>query len=195
MDPSRKFTHSTDAVHAAGPAQFHKIHPSAQELEPFDVEDEIGFSWDVFVHSRDEGRNDDVTGDMNAFCTGFAVIPPSGFHFVIEPHPDLHRYGYTLLAPVRIYSTASSEDEIKLNLYKFKDCDDLELPHAVGRMFLAMNTTANVNINRVAKAPISQPSKKRGVHSASVYEEPVQSYTQPVAVPNNARRSRQGGLA
>lgn len=191
MDPARKFSHSTDAIHTVGSAQFYKIHPNSQDLMPFDVEEEIGFSWDVFVHTRDEGRNDDVTGDVNTFCTGFALVPPTGFHFVIEPHPDLHRYGYTMLAPHRVYQTAATDEEIKLNLYKFKDCDDLELPHAVGRMYLVMNTTTSVNVNRIAK-PVTQPTKKKGGAAMAVDD---YSLPQQVVVPTNARRSNRGGLA
>jgi hypothetical protein len=190
MDPSRKFTHSTNAVHAVSPAQFYKIHPNAQEPEYNDEE----FYWDIFAHARDENRNDDVTGDSNVFCTGFAIVAPTGFTCVIEPHPDLYKYGYSMYHSHRVSSLADQDEEIKIVLRKDKDCDDLELPHAVGRMYLQLNATCALNVNRVAAKPISQPQKKRGAASSGVpqYEE----YTpQITSLPTNARRSRQGGLA
>lgn len=193
MDPSRKFTHSLDAVHAVNPAQFYKINPNAQEPEAFSSDDEVGFFWDIYAVTRDENRSDDVTGDLNVFGTGFAVVPPAGFHFVIEPHPELYKFGYTMFHPHRIYQTADPEEPVNLVLFKYKDCDDLDLPHAVGRMFLQPNTTTAVNVNRAARAPISQPQKKRGA-PVSTYDEYIPQQ-QSIPLPTNARRSRQGGLA
>jgi hypothetical protein len=200
MDYSRKYTHSTDVTTSVGTAQLYKISgnaelPKLHESLNEDGEHDIGFYWDIFANDRPKKRNGipvngDLTGEMNTFLTGFSIIPPPGFHFEIVAHPELTMSGYAMFDHKTIYSSASPSQEITLNLYKFRDGDDLQLPHPIGRMFLRENYTTQVNLIRSEKT-VNKPIKK-----PQAYIEDDFDY-EPQQVPIATRKTQryQGGLA
>lgn len=189
MDSSRKYLHSTHVTTTVGSSQVFKLHPNAELPQHFAEDEQIGYFWDVHAHARDENRNDDLTGEMNVFCTGFAVLPPAGFHFEFAPHPDLWRSGYMMANNPIVYSSAEPDDEVKIVLYKFKDGDDLDLPHPVARMFIRENYTTQLNVVRASKT-VAQPVKKRTAA-------PEEYDYGPAVVPINTRKNKgySGGLA
>ena len=182
MDSSRKYLHSTHLTTAVNSAQVFKLHPNA-ELPQLDPEDEIGFYWDIHVHSRDQNRNDDLTNQMNVFNTGFSLVAPTGFHFEFVEHPDLWRSGYWFHSAPLITSFSDSEEEIKVVLYKFEEGDDLDLPHPVARAFLRENCSCPLNVVRTGK-PALVPTQRKRAQAVEEFD------YGPTVVPVNTKKNK-----
>jgi hypothetical protein len=168
VNSDRKITHSTNNAHTVGSTQVHKLHPNAEIPEFVKDEDGFGYFYDLSVHARTDNRSDDVTHDTNGFLTGIAIVPPTGFHFELTEHPDLHKYGYQMHPSLTIDHTANPEEEIQISLYKFRDCDDLNTPFPVARMFLRMNMITSLEVVN-AKKNTSNNTSNRNSRNVETY--------------------------
>lgn len=101
------------------------IHPHANV--PVKSYDE-GISYDVDVVERCDGRTEDMVNDVTVFDTGIAVKPPQGFYMELVAHPMLYKEGYLLVNGLSVLDP-DDQGRILVGLYKFKDGDDLKLPH------------------------------------------------------------------
>lgn len=149
-----------DIIVLRDPLYFSKVRVGAQA--PFKPEDcERCPFWNITLIGRDENRTEDVTGDNNTFTTGLSFNPPPGFHVEVFPDDSLVTMGYTLIPKI-----VSSQDrsELLLDLFKFKDADDLPLPFVGAK--LIVRETAFVHL-------IEQHPKKSMDDSASVISQPV----------------------
>lgn len=101
-----------------------KHHPNAEELT---TEGKLNPTHELSVIGREEGRVEDVYGDVNVFTTGLSILAPKNFHAEIIEHPQLYKTGYSLVGGPRVVFPGDN-GEILLPLYKFKEAEDLELP-------------------------------------------------------------------
>jgi len=107
-----------------GKLQISKRNPQAEfpsRAHPTDV------GYDITLIGRENNRSEDATGEVNVFLTGISVTPPPGHYVEMVPRSSLHKQGYMLANNVGIIDP-SYTGEVKVALYKFKDCDDLKLP-------------------------------------------------------------------
>lgn len=106
------------------PVKVFKHHPNAEELTK---EGNLNPTFELSVIGRDEGRVEDIYGDVNVFTTGISIASPKNFHAEIIEHPQLYKTGYSLVGAPRIVFPGDG-GEILIPLYKFKEAEDLELP-------------------------------------------------------------------
>ena len=114
------------------PIRTTKLHPEA-EIPHKENETDVG--WDLTVVSRCDSRAEDTYQDVNMFTTGLVVRPPDHYHLEIIPHPSLVKAGY-MMASNPLIINPDDDGELILSLYKYKECDDLELPYRAALLIL-----------------------------------------------------------
>lgn len=105
--------------------------------------DDIGC--DVTLISRLDGKTEDTVGEVTYFGTGIKIKPPKGYFVEIVPRSSLHKRGYMLANSVGIIDPGY-RGEVVVALYKFKECDDLELPNNSVQIILRKANYAHVQI-------------------------------------------------
>ncbi len=124
-----------------------KIHPTAEELSKNNPSD---FFYEVTITGRDENRVEDVQGDVNVFTTGLVIEAPKNSHIEILEHPQLYKAGYTLQGGVRLYNS-SSDGELLIPLFKFKDVEDIELPFRAALIVIRQTEYTHVEYQGASK--------------------------------------------
>lgn len=123
-------------------AKWTKLNAGAQE--PFKIEgNELEPGWMITLIGRDENRAEDNVNDVNVFTTGLSLIPPRGFHFEVVPDDSLVNQGYMFVGPKILSPTDTNE--LYITLFKFKECDDLELPFAAIQIVLRETIYSGLN--------------------------------------------------
>ena len=115
---------SGDVMIIQNPVKVIKINPNADL--PF-KENYKNAEWEVSVVSRSENRIEDIFQDVNTFNTGLIITPPHGCHIEVVDHPALYKAGYFMVGNPRVINPDNTE-ELVIPLYKFKECEDIELP-------------------------------------------------------------------
>lgn len=121
---STSYLDSDGYIRQFGCLKIFKHHPNAEDLTK---EGSINPTFEVSVIGREEGRVEDIYGDVNVFTTGISISCPKNFHAEIIEHPQLYKTGYSLVGAPRIVMPGDGS-EIVIPLYKFKEAEDLELP-------------------------------------------------------------------
>ena len=128
------------------PIKVAKLHPDA-ELPAKETETDAG--WDITIVSRCDSRAEDVTQDVNTFSTGLMIKPPPHYHLELIPHPSLYKTGY-MLASTPIIINHETQEELVLPLFKYKECEDLELPFKAALVILRLSEYAVVSAETVS---------------------------------------------
>ena len=120
-----------------------KLNPKAEIPFKEGVNDPF---YQLTVIDRCDNRAEDTYADVNSFTTGIKIQPPNmHYHIEISAHPDLHRAGYMMVnSPLCIQW--ENDQEIVLELYKYKQVDDLELPFKAAIMLVRQSEHAPLAI-------------------------------------------------
>lgn len=133
--------------------------------------------WNITIVGRTDNRVEDIISDVNSFHTGLIIDPPKGYHAEIIQHPRLHMTGYNLIGTPIILP--GNTEELILNLYKFKETTDLDLPYTAACIILRESIYAGLipqNVKKQQKEHYEEtpvfispkvsklPNSKRGGH-------------------------------
>jgi len=77
------------------------------------------------LNERPDNREDDTVGAINEYGVGLAITPPKGYYFQLFGMATLANHGYIFVGPNVIDATTGP---FVIQLYKFRDGEDLELP-------------------------------------------------------------------
>lgn len=117
--------------------------------------------------SRSKERDEDYTGDINEFDTGLCCQPPHGYHFEVVAEPSLYSSGYMTMTKVL---DPQDQSPLTIQLYKFRDGEDLDLPIHGARLVLRKTEyphLASATVTAVENPEMGYlPPPKRGQHSA-----------------------------
>lgn len=143
MEGSLKTVTTADGrVRIANSAQVKLLQPNAEA--PY-KEHKSDAGWDLTLISRTDSRAEDNFQQVNMFDTGVCVVPPLNYHFELVARSSLHKCGYMLANGVGIIDPEYT-GEIKVALYKFKECDDIELPFRGVQLILRRTNYAPMDV-------------------------------------------------
>lgn len=147
------------------PIKITKLHPDAEV--PFKEESESHAASDIIVISRCDNRAEDAYGDVNTFSTGLIITPPQHYHAEVIAHPSLWKTGYMLTSTTII--NGNNQEELVLGLYKFKECEDLELPFKVGQLLLRLTEYAPIK----TELPVQRKTSRMPIFDEEEFVRPL----------------------
>lgn len=166
-----------------------KISPQA-ELPYKERENDVGF--DLTLISRTENRAEDEVNEVNYFNTGIVVTPPEGYYFEMMARSSLHKHGYFLATGTSIIDPEYI-GEIIVPLYKFKECNDIELPFRAVQLVLKQQNFARIRTTETIQ-PTSRGSGGFGStgYFTPSFEQPPQQQQPPqqTSVPRTSRGTK-----
>lgn len=136
--------------------------------------------WEITLINREDNRAEDVYQDVNNFLTGITLPKHLDYYYEIVATPDLHKLGYMLPGTIVLNS---SNGELSIPLYKFKDVEDIELPFAAVQLILMPKNKAYIIGKR-------ETVKRRvNTYHSPQYEEEYESST-AYGASNNSRSTK-----
>lgn len=166
-----------------------KLRPEA-EYPYKERPDDIGY--DVTLISRSENRSEDTVGIVNYFDTGISISPPKGHYVDVVARSSLHKTGYMLATGTSIIDPGYT-GELKIPLFKFKQCDDIELPFRGVQLILRPAVYAHLS----GVKSLSKTSRGEGSFGSTGFIPQGGSYYQPEglnqqnfnSIPNNKQNN------
>lgn len=139
-----------------------RIRPMAQM--PRKVSDTSSLI-EISVCARPDSRAEDDISRSNSFATGFFFQIPPGHSLIISPTPNLVKCGYSLMSPTIIDS--GSREELILDLFKFEQKDDLELPFHVANAFFVKEVPHHIGVLTLKETSYDPYAQSQDVYSTS----------------------------
>lgn len=127
--------------------------------------------------SRTDDRSEDDLHAVNEFGTGLIIRPPHKHYIMILASDMLHKTGYRLATGPKII-TADNMSEVKIQLYKETDGNDLELPYS-GAVKMLVCPMVYAYISEV-KDLAPQAVYGQPVYAGQYYDNAYPQYAQPV---------------
>lgn len=109
-------------------------------------------TFSVTLIERKEGRAEDYNNEINSFNTGLIITPPHNYYIEVVGNPLLHKHGYFM--PSTQIINPQNDKELIVDLFKFKDTDDLPIPFEAVFMILKPCTYAHI-YQEVKKGKVS----------------------------------------
>jgi len=122
MRPSPRVAASS-INHISGKIQVRKSDPHG-EFPRREQDSQIGRF--VYLIGRKDSRAEDDAHEINYFTTGISMCPPADHYIEVVALPEMLKLGYMLPGPI-IISPGNSQ-ELVVPLFKFRECEDIELP-------------------------------------------------------------------
>lgn len=126
MDPKKTLLKvQTNGIYYV-PAPIHvlKLQPTAEDPSKEKASD-VG--WTITLIGRQDNRVEDIVNEVNTFTTGLIINPPDRYHIELIADENLYKSGYMLVTGLTVLNP-SSNSELIIPLFKFKEAEDIELP-------------------------------------------------------------------
>lgn len=127
--------------------------------------------WDVTLIARTDNRESDVQGAFNGFRVGVAFVPPRGWTLRLSDAPTLKSMGYSLMGPVDV-PNLEEPSELIVQLYKFDDNQDVELPFVAVTLELVRNVIFHIPEDAREKGIVGRrPAKSKSARTVKLLDE------------------------
>jgi hypothetical protein len=129
-------------------------------------------TFNITLIERKEARAEDYVNDINSFNTGLIINPPQGYYIEVVGNPLLHKHGY-FLPSVQIINP-QNDKELIVDLFKFKDTDDLPIPFDAVFMILKPSFYAHIyqDVKKVkSSSSFGNPRKAFATRRTPQFEE------------------------
>jgi dUTP pyrophosphatase len=147
------YTPNPISGYTPGPLRVQKLDPRA-ELPYKERQTDVGH--DIVLIDRTDNRSEDDCHAVNMFRTGIIVAPPAGYHVELVARSSLQTQGYILANSIGIIDP-EYRGELLVALYKFNECNDLELPCRAVQI-----VTRKTEYSRICEVKNAETSTSRG---------------------------------